>query len=610
MPSAGFVQAWSRARTRMTIRERHRAAPVGRLTVFWCKDVQLPRVESAWRRASALAIEGGAVDSARMLSQRASSSSENSEEERAFLQTRLALFWKVMFFIVLFGCALGAVGAIVRPGGDLLLTLVSTAQAGAFWWLCRRGVRSIRFSRAMEAGGLLLNSAIGAMLGRYMCAAFVRDHSVVGAQAAVLSDAYLSLMQLGGMAMLLSIRAALIPSRPRRTIILTAMFGVPMLLVNSFVVPTNSGGFAWRALDSGAFPWLPANLAIMWGFAIITSVVISRVIYGLRADVRHARQLGQYLLEQKLGEGGMGEVYRARHGMMRRPTAIKLLRSDRAGELNLLRFEREVQLTARLTHPNTITIFDYGRTDDGVLYYAMELLDGANLQRIVAVGGAQPVSRVLRILTMVCGALTEAHDIGLIHRDIKPANIMLCSQGGERDVVKLLDFGLVKQFEMDRDAQLTGASTMLGTPQYMAPESILKPDSADVRTDIYALGAVAYFLLAGVDVFEGNSIVEICIKHIHEAPEPLSTRGIAISAELEAVVLACLSKDPAQRPQSAAELRRRLEACALEPWNSDNARTWWLEHQAQLDSDNVPSSAHPRTIAIENLSRLSAELAS
>src|SRR4030088_3123386 len=185
----------------------------------------------------------------------------------------------------------------------------------------------------------------------------------------------------------------------------------------------------------GTYPLLPATAAMMWGFAVIRCGVISLTIYGLRAGGREARRLGQYVLERKIGEGGMGEVYRARHGMMRRPSALKLLRGDRAGEMDLRRFEREVQLTARLTHPNTITIFDYGRTHDGVFYYAMELLDGANLQRIVAVDGAQAPGRVVRIMAMACGALTEAHAIGLIHRDIKPANIMLCTQGGERDVV-------------------------------------------------------------------------------------------------------------------------------------------------------------------------------
>jgi eukaryotic-like serine/threonine-protein kinase len=544
-----------------------------------------------------------------MPSQRPSSGGESGEEERAFLQARVALFWKVMFFIILLGSGLGAVGAVKEPGGDLVLTLATTVQAGVFWWLCRRGVRSIRFSRAMESGGLLLASVTGALLGRYMLAGFAREHAVVGAQGAVLADAYISLLQLGGMAMQLAIRAALIPSRPQRTIILTAVFGVPTFVVDVLLVPAAAGGFALRASDSGAFPWMPVNMGIMWGFAIITCTVISRVIYGLRAEVREARRLGQYVLEQKLGEGGMGEVYRAHHGMMRRPSAVKLLRGDRAGELDLARFEREVQLTARLTHPNTITIFDYGRTQDGVFYYAMELLDGATLQRIVAVDGAQDAGRVVRILGMLCGALTEAHGIGLIHRDIKPANIMLCTQGGERDVVKLLDFGLVKEFEVDAEVQLTAASAIIGTPLYMAPESIRQPGAADGRTDIYALGAVAYYLLAGADVFDGRSVMEVCAQHLHQEPRSLSSRGIAAPAALEEVVLACLHKDPDRRPQSAAELRRRLEACAVAPWDSARARAWWVEHQPALDGHPVHSTGQPRTVAVDAASRAGAEFA-
>jgi eukaryotic-like serine/threonine-protein kinase len=463
----------------------------------------------------------------------------------------------------------------------------------------------VQFSRRMESGGLLLNSTISALLGRYLLFGFARDQSLESVEATVMADGYLSMLQLCGMSMMVAIRAALIPSSPRRTVIVTALFGVPMILVTTVLVPIGGGGLAWRTLDSGAYPWLPASLVMIWGFAVITCAVISWVIYGLRAEVREARRLGQYVLERKIGEGGMGEVYRARHGMMRRPSAIKLLRADRAGKINLGRFEREVQLTARLTHPNTITIFDYGRTHDGVFYYAMELLDGATLQRVVAVDGAQPAGRVVRILAMVCGALTEAHAIGLIHRDIKPANIMLCMQGGERDVVKLLDFGLVKEFEVGRQVELTGASTLVGTPQYMAPESILDPDSADARTDIYALGAVAYYLLAGVDVFDGKSIVEVCSQHLHQKPEPLSGRGHAIPPDLEAVVLECLDKDPDGRPQSAADLRRRIEACSVEPWDSARALAWWQEYAPELDSGADQATGEAVTLSVDGAYRSS-----
>jgi serine/threonine protein kinase len=294
----------------------------------------------------------------------------------------------------------------------------------------------------------------------------------------------------------------------------------------------------------------------------------------------------------------MGQVYRVRHGMMRRASAVKLLRGEQASETQLKRFEREVQLTARLTHPNTITIFDYGRTNDGVFYYAMELLEGANLQRVVAVGGPQTTARVLRILSQACGALAEAHGIGLIHRDIKPANIMLCYQGGEHDVVKLLDFGLVKELSVEGEAQLTGVSTLLGTPQYMAPECILEPGAADARSDIYALGAVAYYLLAGSDVFEGRTVIELCIQHIHHTPESLIARGVDIPAELDALVLACLEKQPEKRPQSAAELRKRLEACGAAPWTADDARSWWSKHQAELEREEPTGAPTGKTIEV------------
>jgi serine/threonine protein kinase len=448
-----------------------------------------------------------------------------------------------------------------------------------------------------------VNSAVSAFMGRYLLSGFAVDQSLASAQAIDMADGYLTLLQLSGMAMMVAIRAALIPSSPARTAVITGLFGAPMMLVTFLLIRTAEGGFAWRPLDSGIFPWLPAGALIIWGFCIVTCVAISKVMYGLRAEVREARRLGQYVLERKIGSGGMGEVYRARHGMMRRPSAIKLLRQDQGGSANVARFEREVQLTARLTHPNTITIFDYGRTHDGVFYYAMELLDGATLQRIVDLDGAQPAARVVRILSMACGALAEAHAIGLMHRDIKPANIMLCTQGGEQDVVKLLDFGLVKEFQVGRDVKLTGDSAVIGTPQYMAPECILDPETVDARTDLYALGAVAYFLLAGRDVFEGKTVVEVCSQHLYQQPASLQSRGIAISPELDAVVLSCLEKDPKRRPQSAAELRERVEACHVQAWDRDAVRAWWRDHPTDLQAAAAPSSSEAHTIAVDMVHR-------
>ena len=523
------------------------------------------------------------------LGEKTSGSLEASDEARAFLQGRVALFWKVMFFIMAFATVLGAVGALKEPGPDLVLDVLLAALAGGLWAVCRRGERSVRFSRAVEGAGMLLYFAGSSFLGRYVLIGFARERALATAEGALMADAYLSVLGVVGAAMMLAVRAALIPSSPRRTLLYTALVGVPMIGTPTLLAPGAGGGFVPRALDSGAFPWMPAALVIVWSIVIITCTVISQVIFGLRAEVRQARKLGQYLLEEKIGEGGMGEVYRARHGMMRRPTALKLLRAGQTRETDLVRFEREVQLTARLTHPNTITLFDYGRTDDGVFYYAMELLDGANLQRIVEVSGPQPEGRVLRILVMACGALAEAHALGLIHRDIKPANIVLCTQGGERDVVKVLDFGLVKELALDGDASVTVASNLIGTPQYMAPESIRSPESLDARADLYALGAVAYFLLAGSEVFLGKTIVEVCSQHLHEAPEPLENRGISVSPELEAVVRACLEKDPARRPASARELRERLLACrAAPPWDDALAAAWWQKYESALRGEGAP----------------------
>ena len=293
-----------------------------------------------------------------------------------------------------------------------------------------------------------------------------------------------------------------------------------------------------------------------------------------------AQRLGQYTLERKIGKGGMGRVYRARHVMMRRPTAVKLLLPEKTGAASLARFEREVQLTARLSHPNTVTIFDYGRTPDGIFYYAMELLEGASLETIVRIGGPQPAARVIHILDAVAGALTEAHGINLIHRDIKPANIMLCTQGGELDVPKVLDFGLVRDLASRNDSTLTSEGQTTGTPLYMSPEALRDPDNVGARSDLYALGAVGYFVLTAQPVFEGKSVPEIWSHHLNTEPIPPSQHLEArVPEDLESVLLACLSKSPEDRPQTASELSAKLASCAdWGAWTEDRRQGWWESH--------------------------------
>jgi len=348
---------------------------------------------------------------------------------------------------------------------------------------------------------------------------------------------------------------------------------------------------------------LVVNVFIWWTLVTIVCVSISRIIHNLRREIREAVRLGQYTLEQKLGEGGMGMVYRASHAMMRRPTAVKLLPLEKAGEASLARFEREVQQTARLTHPNTITIYDYGRTPDGVFYYAMELLDGASLEAVVELDGPQPPGRVVRVMEMVAGGLAEAHKLGIIHRDIKPANIFLCRQGGEFDIAKVLDFGLVKVVEGPEDANVTRDGVVTGTPQYLAPEALTDPETIDGRSDLYALGAVGYFLLTGEEVFTGN-IVEICGHHLHTDPTPPSERlGRELPFELEALVMECLAKNPDDRPRSAGEIRARLAASLEIPrWRQADAEAWWQTHGEALRPEAVDAtnSDVTRTLAVNS----------
>jgi len=315
-------------------------------------------------------------------------------------------------------------------------------------------------------------------------------------------------------------------------------------------------------------------------FAIfIFTLVLARVQREAQKAAIEAKHLGQYRLEERLGAGAMGVVYKGHHAMMRRPTAIKMLNLDKVNEASIARFEREVQITCKLNNPNTVAIYDYGRTPEGVFYYAMEYLDGIDLQVLVDKYGPQPEGRVIRILKAICASLYEAHSLGLVHRDIKPANIMLNRRGGESDVVKVLDFGLVRALDEAKQAEQTGGMT--GTPLYMAPEAIQTPDLVDARSDLYAVGAIGYFLVTGHPVFNARTLVELCQHHIETLPEsPAQRLGKPISAELESALLACLEKSRAKRPQTARDLSQLLDrAPTAGSWNMDDAEAWWGRHE-------------------------------
>jgi hypothetical protein len=465
------------------------------------------------------------------------------------------------------------------------LLLVASAAFGLLWMLMRGAPRSRQFVRVVELATLFVGTA-----------AF----SAIALVVHMLANPDMLVRTL--LTYMLLVYAVYVPSTARHTLLVAGVMTVPML--SSIFIAFSAWDPALH--DPPAAPWpkgqvgdmaYPATLvtAFFWAIVVVMAASFSHTIYGLRKAVSDIRRLGQYTLGEKLGEGGMGVVYRASHAMLRRPTAIKLLQPERAGPEALLRFEREVRRTAMLTHPNTVTVFDYGRTTEGVFYYAMELLEGASLQEIVEVDGPQPAERVIHLLEQVAGSLAEAHDAGLIHRDIKPGNILVVDRGGISDLVKVVDFGLVKDVRGSgaAEATITTTEAITGTPHYMAPETISAPDTVDARTDLYAVGAVGYWLLTGTHVFRGNTVMEVLAHHLHSAPEKPSARlGVAVERDLEKVLLGCLAKRPEDRPASAQVLRDQLRACfAARRWTNQHASEWWTSHRHQLRSANLATKA-------------------
>jgi serine/threonine-protein kinase len=489
----------------------------------------------------------------------------DTREAARYLQDRVARLGGAIFLLALvMGVAsivthVATAGAGTENGGPAheLVHVASLAPALVVWLRCRGSLMSTRTVEIMDAALTVAACLLYALLG--MSAA----GSLSVAFSVPLAMSYTLLW-----------RSILVPSTYLRTLLISAAGAAPSL------VYFRSQGVSATLGHSPESARVFVLFGMLWcGFAVFAAAANSRQLYGLRARIREIGKLGQYTLEQKIGEGGMGAVYRATHAMLRRPAAIKLLSKDSASEKDLARFEREVQLTSTLTHPNTIAIFDYGRTAEGVFYYVMEYLDGLDLDRLVKEHGPLPPARVIHILAQVCGALVEAHALKLIHRDIKPANIMLCERVDEPDVVKVVDFGLVKTLATDGAESRSDAIT--GTPMYLAPEAIRAPDAVDGRTDIYAVGAVAYFLLSGREVFSGETVLEVLSRHMLEEPLPPSAHlPQALPSDLEQLVLRCLAKEPGERPASAAALRAALLACEdAGRYDRAAACAWWREHR-------------------------------
>jgi serine/threonine-protein kinase len=311
--------------------------------------------------------------------------------------------------------------------------------------------------------------------------------------------------------------------------------------------------------------------------AVVAALGAALSVVRLRRQIGETRKLGHYRLLKQIGSGGMANVYLARHDLLKRPTAVKLLKPAKASDEMIARFTREAQLASSLAHPNTVEIFDYGRTRDGLLYYAMEYLDGLTLGEILLKEKHLPVARAIHIVRQVCAALGEAHGKGLVHRDIKPENIMVCRYGGQYDFVKILDFGLVKHVSAEHSRDLTRGLRILGTPLYMAPERLRNPADVDARADIYSVGAATFLMLTGRKVFDSADDLELTSKVLNdEPPRPSSVAPQEVPLELDLLVMSCLEKKREDRPQRVTDLVEAFDALALEHrWTQREAEAWW-----------------------------------
>ncbi|HET9025837.1 MAG TPA: protein kinase [Burkholderiaceae bacterium] len=359
--------------------------------------------------------------------------------------------------------------------------------------------------------------------------------------------------------------------------------GVEVIGAWRWLASYDLGVVAEIAADEAFTPlrYLSISLSVIGGItalSLVAAFMSAFLLSRLNRQLGRAQRLGAYTLERKISEGGMATIHLARHALLKRPTAIKILKKHVATDEFIHRFEREVQLASQLLHPNTVEIYDFGRTAEGEPYYVMEYLDGVTLAELVRDAGRVPPGRVIHILRQVAAALREAHLRGLVHRDVKPENVMLCRRG-EDDVVKLLDFGLVKDLEGAETRDITRQLSIIGTPLYMAPERLLQPVDVDVRSDIYALGAVGYFLLTGRPLYEGNDTLAISNQVLH-TPAPRASARVDVPEGLDALLANCLEKDRARRPQSAQAVVDALDRLASrQAWTQSDAAAWWNDYR-------------------------------
>lgn len=498
------------------------------------------------------------------------SGSELTEDMRAVLQQRMAILWP--FGALIIGSVLGLLlwgvdspFAATTPGPRAKALLGLTLAAFLAGSIVTRAVRvaPLRWLRIVEVTTLV---AIALTL---------TDMRVDGLRvdSPNLLNWFVLYNSFGWLTVIL-VECIAVPGTAQRARVYVIILSLIPFAIDAAFLGMNPE--RWRSLI------VPELVTIqVLGFAAVLALFGSHKIESLRQavveakrEIRAARALGPYILKRQIGAGGMGEVYLAEHRLLKRTCAVKLIRSTYAADPDALaRFEREAQATAKLRHPNTVEVFDFGRTDEGDFFYIMEYLDGLNLSELVSRHGPMPPGRVIAVLRPLCGALGEAHAAGLVHRDIKPNNILLCRHGGQFDVVKLLDFGIVRGPTEGEDAvRLTQVGTILGTPEFMSPEQAGSL-ALDFSSDIYSLGATAFFLLTGKAPFESASKIDVLFAH---RSQPVPTLPPEVPADLAAIVARCLAKKPAERFASMEDVDRALRGCTS-TWSPDDAKEWWSQ---------------------------------